>query len=86
MKDISALAPVKRMLNKETGVSRFYSPALKGEMVAGFTWVPGSNWGVMIPQPIAELRARADGVQRHTLGVIVVGFIAAALAAWELRR
>ena len=84
MKDISAVEPVKRMLNKETGVSIFYSPALNADMIAGFTWVPGPNWGVMIPQPLAEQRARADAVQRYALGVIIAGVLAAALLSWFL--
>jgi signal transduction histidine kinase/CheY-like chemotaxis protein/HAMP domain-containing protein len=84
MKDLSALEPVKRMLNRETGVSMFYSPALKDDMIAGFTWVPGPNWGVMIPQPVAELRARADSVQRYALVVIITGVLAAAILSWFL--
>ncbi|MDA1099302.1 MAG: ATP-binding protein [Proteobacteria bacterium] len=84
MKDISAVEPVKRMLNMETGVATFYSPALKDDMIAGFAWVPGPNWGVMIPQPLSELRARADAVQRYALGVIAAGVLAAAILSWFL--
>ena len=36
MKDISALDPVRRMINGETGVSVFHSPKLNQDMVAGF--------------------------------------------------
>jgi len=82
MKDLSAVAPVKRMMNKETGVSVFYSPALKEDMIAGFTWVPGPNWGVMIPQPMSELHARADTVRRYAFGVIIAGVLAAAILSW----
>jgi len=84
MKDISKISPVKRMLNHETGVSTFYSPALKEDMIAGFTWVSGANWGVMIPQPISELRERADIVQRYALYVIIAGVVAAAIVSWIL--
>lgn len=60
--DISAISAVERMLSGESGVARFYSPALKGDMIAGFTGIPSSGWGVMVPQPIVELEETADGV------------------------
>ncbi|MEM9677567.1 MAG: EAL domain-containing protein [Pseudomonadota bacterium] len=58
-KNIAKVSAVKRMMNRETGIQQFYSPALKGDMIAGFTHVPGPNWGVMIPQPVVELHAKA---------------------------
>ncbi len=82
MKDISRVAPVKRMLVGETGVTTFYSPALKGDMVAGFTAVSGPGWGVMIPQPISELRERADAERYYALGVIIFGVLVAAIVSW----
>jgi len=84
MKDISGVPPVKRMLNRETGVSTFYSPALKEDMIAGFTWVKGSNWGVMIPQPISELEGRAQESQRHAIGGIISAVVLAAVISWLL--
>ncbi len=84
MKNIAQVAPVRRMMNRETGVATFYSPALKGDMIAGFTWVPGANWGVMIPQPVSELRERADIVQKYATTVIIFGLAVAGLASWVL--
>jgi len=78
-KNIAKVPAVKRMLRHETGVSTFYSPALKDDMIAGFTWVPGANWGVMIPQPLSELRDRADAVQRYAMNVIIAGVIVTAI-------
>ncbi|MBI3327458.1 MAG: hypothetical protein HYZ81_12250 [Nitrospinae bacterium] len=63
-KDISMVDPVQRMMAGETGVSRFFSPAVRAHMIAGFTTVPKVGWGVMIPQPIAELEAHVAQVQR----------------------
>ncbi len=57
--NLSAVSAVARMINGETGVERFYSPALDGDMIAGLTFVPGPGWGVMIPQPVSELEAKA---------------------------
>jgi hypothetical protein len=36
MRDLSALEPVRRMRGGETGVTRFFSPALQEEVITGF--------------------------------------------------
>ncbi len=82
MKDISRAPPVKRMLAGETGVVTFLSPATKAEVIAGFTVVPGPGWGVMIPQPISELRERANTEWYYALGVIIFGVMVAAFVSW----
>ncbi len=79
MKDISQIAPVRRMINGETGVSQFFSPAMQANMVSGFTIVPGPRWGVMVPQPIAELRAHTSRVVLIALLVAAIGVLVAAL-------
>ena len=81
MRDISKVSAVKRMLNGEQGVESFYSPALKGDMVAGFSAVPGTGWGVMVPQPVEELRANAREIELSSLAVFALGLIMAALMA-----
>ena len=84
MKDIAKVEPVRRMLNGETGVTTFYSPALKGDMIGGYTTVFGAGWGVMIPQPFKELEDEAAAVEQASLGVILLGVLAAGLASWFL--
>lgn len=74
-KNISKISTVQRMMQGETGVQQFYSPALKGDMIAGFTAVPGVGWGVMIPQPVSELYAK---VAENNQGVLIA--IAAGIA------
>lgn len=86
MMDISAIRPVQRMMNGETGVETFYSPALDADMIAGFTTVPQTGWGVMVPQPIAELEAHADSVQRVAIYIGVLGMIIAIILAWIVSR
>lgn len=54
-KNIAKVPAVARMMAGETGIETFYSPALKGDMIAGLTAVPGPGWGVMIPQPVQEI-------------------------------
>jgi len=82
MKDISKILPVKNMLARKTGVEIFYSPALKDDMIAGYTWVKGTNWGVMVPQPVSELHARAKESQQHAISGIATGIFLAALLSW----
>ncbi len=81
-KDISKVPPVKLMLDGGTGVSRFHSPATNTEMIAGYATVSGPAWGVMIPQPMHELVAKAQAVNLFSLAIILSGLFLAALAAW----
>ena len=83
-RNISKVEPVSRMIAGETGVSKFFSPALKGDMIAGFTTVPGPGWGVMIPQPFAELEEEASSVRWGGLLVILWGALFALIASWIL--
>ena len=53
-------------------------------MVAGYSVVPETGWGVMVPQPVAELQMRAAQVSRLALIVALVAFAAAALLSWLL--
>jgi signal transduction histidine kinase len=82
MRDISQVRPVKRMIKGQTGVTTFFSPALKGDMVAGYTVVKNTGWGVMIPQPVSELRERADTIRMHTLGIVFFGIVVAGFVSW----
>jgi signal transduction histidine kinase/CheY-like chemotaxis protein len=82
--DISAVPVVRAMMHGETGVGQFYSPAFDGMMVAGYSVVPETGWGVMVPQPVAELKLRATQVSRLAMIVALVAFAAAALLSWLL--
>ncbi|MEH6633509.1 MAG: ATP-binding protein [Halopseudomonas aestusnigri] len=86
IKDLSAVKPVKLMMAKQTGVTTFYSPSLKADMIAGYTVLPKIGWGVMVPQPISELEDRASGVHLVVLIISAVGIAAAALMSWWLAR
>ncbi len=83
-KDISGVPVVAAMMRGETGVGQFYSPAFNGNMIAGYAVVPETGWGVMVPQPIAELRRRAEQVNEMATVIAVVSFASAALLAWLL--
>lgn len=83
-KNISKVAPVQAMKRGETGVMEFYSPAVKADMIAGFASVESSGWGVMVPQPIAELEAAATRSSYIAIIVGLVGIALAVLLAWLL--
>lgn len=84
MKNIAAVKPVALMMKGETGVTRFFSPAAKKEMVSAYTAVPRVGWGVMVPQPIEELQARAADIREAAALIMVVGLIIAAAMSWYL--
>lgn len=72
-KNISKVSAVKKMISGQTGVEIFYSPALKDDMIAGYTAVSNANWGVMVPQPVAELRNKANDINNTAMFVFVLG-------------
>lgn len=84
MRDLSKLAPVQKMMNGETGVMRFPSPALKEEMISGFSVASSAGWGVMVPQPISELTGQTEKVRNAVLAIVAVGLAAAAILGWTL--
>ena len=83
-RDISGVPVVAAMMRGETGVGQFYSPAFNDNMIAGYAVVPETGWGVMVPQPIAELRRRARSGQRDGDGDRTGVVRGAALMAWLL--
>ena len=80
-RDLSALAIVKRMLAGEAGVTEFFSPAFNADMIAGFAPVRSAGWGVMVPQPVAELRRATVLVQQRVFTIFASGLLLAALIA-----
>ena len=81
-KDISNVPVVAAMMRGETGVGQFYSPTSNGMMIAGYAVVPETGWGVMVPQPVSELRHRADLVNQLAVVIALAAFVAAALISY----
>ena len=81
-KNIANIAPVKRMLNGETGITEYYSPVLKGNIIAGFAPVNGPGWGIMIPQPVVEFYAGSLNVWKSYLIIVVTSITVAMLIAF----
>ena len=86
IRDLSKVSIVKKMLAGETGTTVFYSPFLKADMVAGFSPIPALGWGVMIPQPKAELTKILDDARSNTLIWMLIGVTVALLGAVILTK
>lgn len=83
-RDASALPVVRAMMDGGTGVMQFYSPPMQADMIAGYSHVPETGWGVMVPQPISELAEQAGAVQSAALIVAIVQLSLAAALSWWL--
>jgi signal transduction histidine kinase len=83
-KDASALSVVQQMIDRETGVATFYSPPMQADMISGFTFVPRTGWGVMVPQPMSELIARAKASQATALFIVLVEIAVIIMLSWWL--
>ena len=83
-RDLSGVPTVEAMMRGETGVGQFFSPAFNGTMIAGYAVVPETGWGVMVPQPLQELRRRANQVNHFAIVIAGVSFALAALLSYLL--
>jgi len=83
-KNIANISIVKKMMRGETGVATFYSPAKKADMIAGFSTVERTGWGVMVPQPISELEANISSIRMKVIGIIILGLLFAVLLSYIL--
>lgn len=82
MKDISKLPIVQQMMRGESGVTQFFSPAVKADMVAGFNVSQLPGWGVMVPQPFQELVDNSNRLRLAVVGIAILGVSVAALLSW----
>ncbi|MEZ5669387.1 MAG: ATP-binding protein [Alphaproteobacteria bacterium] len=83
-RDLSGLNVVQHMLAGESGATTFYSPAMQADMIAGYTAGAVSGWGVMVPQPIAELESEVGALRSTGLSVLALGMVVALLVSWVL--
>ncbi|WP_306257043.1 EAL domain-containing protein [Pararhizobium sp. IMCC21322] len=77
-RNLSQISAVARMMSGETGIDQFYSPAFKGDMIAGLTSVEGPGWGVMIPQPVEEIYEK---VRENSISIVLALAIGWSMAA-----
>jgi len=85
-KNIAKIKPVERMMNGETGVETFYSPAAEMDMIAGFTTVAGPGWGVMVPQPVSEIYDKVAQNQSSLFLIVATALISTVVVGLLLAR
>jgi len=86
IKDLSHLPVVQLMMEGKTGVTEFFSPFVKQQMVAGYTAVPGIGWGIMVPQPKKEVEAQVNRLLRSQFTWGIIGLVLALILAIPLAR
>ncbi len=78
-KNLAEVSAVSKMVQGETGVDQFFSPAFDGYVIAGLTTVAGPGWGVMIPQPVEEIYEKVRGNSLSILLALGTGWVVAAI-------
>lgn len=82
-KDASRLSVVQLMMAGRTGVAEFFSPPMKADMIAGYTFVPETGWGVMVPQPKQELIDKVSSITNQAYAISALSIsLALALGSW----
>ena len=82
--DQSKLSIVQDMLARRTGVAGFYSPVMKADMIAGYTFVPETGWAVMVPQPVMEISASVNGNLKYSYLIAALTAIVLSMLGWWL--
>ena len=86
-KDLSKVSVVKLMMAGQTGTSEFYSPFVKDNMVVGYTSVPETGWGVMVPQPKGEVEEQVFALiysqfKWGLIGLMIAIFLGLIFSRW----
>jgi len=84
--DLSHLGVIQKMMAGETGVTEFFSPFKKYDMVAGYTSVPRLGWGIMVPQPKYEVENQVKSILFSHYGWGLLGLALALITAHYLGR
>jgi len=86
IRDISSIDIIQKVMVGETGVTEFYSPFVKEQMVAGYTGVPNIGWGIIVPQPKKEVENQVYAILSTQLLWAVIGFALAVVFAILIAR
>ena len=70
----------------KTGVMQFYSSTAQAEMITAYTSVPETGWGILVPQPLNELYAKAAEVRAAAMAISFFGLLTAALVSWLVAK
>lgn len=85
-KDLSHINVVQFMMQGKTGITEFYSPFVKENMVVGYTSIPEIGWGVMVPQPKSEVEEQVYKIIASQLIWGLIGLILAVLLGLIIAR
>ncbi|HMA15714.1 MAG TPA: sensor histidine kinase [Kiloniellaceae bacterium] len=83
---IADLPVIAELRAAQPGVTTFMAPSRGTDVIAGYAAVSGTGWGVIVAQPVAELRERAAQASYAALAVVVVGIVAAGVTGWLFAR
>ncbi len=81
MRDLSKLNVVQEMLEGRAGIKMFYSHTFKDELITAYVTVEGAGWGIMVSQPLAELKETARRFQQSALSIFAMSLLLGALIA-----
>lgn len=89
-RDLSKLNVVQLMMSGKTGTTEFYSPFVKDNMVVGYTFVPSTGWGIMVPQPKREVEAQVRKLilsqfEWGAIGLLIAITMALLFSRWITR-
>ncbi|MDX1812348.1 MAG: ATP-binding protein, partial [Gammaproteobacteria bacterium] len=85
-KDLSHINVVQKMMQGKTGVTEFYSPFIKENMVVGYTSVPNLGWGIMVPQPKSEVEHMVNRLLLVQFEWAIIGLAIAIIAGLLISR
>jgi predicted signal transduction protein with EAL and GGDEF domain len=86
-KNLAKIGPVAKMLDRKTGIQSFHAPVLNAEVIAGYSYVDSTGWGVMVLQPVSELYAKSMSTWKSYLITVSISFVLAmTLATWVSMR
>lgn len=86
MRDLSGLNVVQLMMSGKTGVTEFYSPFVKQDMVVGYASIPGLGWGVMVPQPKSEVIRQVQKLMASNYALVLAGLLLAGILAYYITK
>lgn len=80
-RNLGSIDAFKNTLEGFSGTQRFFSPALKADMIAGSARVPVFGWAVLVPQPVSEITSIIRRYDNLGLVVLAIGLLLATIFA-----
>ena len=81
LRSMAKVSVVKEVMAGRGGNDEFFSPAKEEWMASAFESVKGPGWGVLVNQPLREMRSGITEIKRGTLKVLLVALVVACALA-----